>query len=70
MMRLNKASLTLSQTGPWGQGYSAAKAEPPTRSPRSLICLKWRPSEDDLALPAPREPSAGLRSPKERHLHY
>lgn len=68
-MRLNKASLTLSQTGPWGQGYSAAKAEPPTPQP-ALPHLSEVASEDDLALPAPPEPSAGLRSPKERQLHY
>ena len=39
-MRLNKASLKMSQTAPWGQGQSATL--PPCHgSQGSLICLRW-----------------------------
>lgn len=63
-MSLNKASLKMSQTAPWGWGQAATNATLPTAASgqRSLICLRWHP-RDSLALPAPARAKCGPAGP-------
>lgn len=56
-MRLNKASLQMSQIAPWGGG-SLPESHPAPRSQGFLICLPWHP-RDHWALPAPARAKCG-----------